>query len=186
MSHPDGAYLGGIRTLEDLRGRCFIDSDTQCWHWRLAMSQGSPRVHVRCPDGKSVVMRGRRAALFLSLGADAHVGQYAWNRAHCHSPDCVNPGHAKHGSRKQWGADMRKRGTFTNLPSKVRAARATSAARRKLTDEQAAAVLASTDSIAVTAARFGVSRIVVVGIRNRTTYLPREMAGASVFSWGGV
>lgn len=186
MSHQKGAHVGGIRTVEDLRVRCFIDSDTQCWHWRLSVSQGSPRVHLVLGDGAPIVMRGRRAALALSTGADLPEGTYCWGRAQCHSADCVNPEHCRTGSRKQWGADMRRREVFVGLPAKVRAARDSAAKRRKLTPEQAAEVLASTDSIAVTAERFGVSRIVVQGIRNGTTYRRQEMAGASVFSWGGV
>lgn len=178
-----GTYLGGIRTIDDLRDRCYVDSDTQCWHWRMGESQGVPRVHILKHDGKRTAMRGRRAALYLSLGPDAFIGAYVWGRKHCKCNDCVNPAHAQHGSRKQWGMDMQRRGVFVGLPAKVRAARASAEKRRVLTDEQVAGVLASQDSIAKTARQFDVSRIVIENIRKRGGYAMGEIPGASAFSW---
>ena len=37
MTDRKGIRQGGIRTEADLMGRCVVDEDTGCWHWRMAV-----------------------------------------------------------------------------------------------------------------------------------------------------
>lgn len=182
MSHEFGTYLGGVRSIEDLRERCFIDEHTGCWHWRMAFNQGSPRVWVHLGGGERLAMRGRRAALVLSTGKQVPRGFLVWAVRHCKSDDCVNPAHCKWGPKSEWGRDLSKRGTIKNRPSKIRAGREAGRKRRALTDEQAAYVRSSGKSIKDLAAEFGVSRALIGEIRRGTRYT-EVFRGASVFVW---
>ena len=186
MPHAHGADIGGIRTLDDLRARCVINEETGCWHWRLAISQGSPRVHVKHPalpgDNKST-MRGRRAALLLATGRDLPKGQFAYARLCCAASDCVNPKHARAGSRAEHGEWLRKTGKVKNLLSKSAASRRTWDKRgRKLTPEMRQEILHSGEPHSALAQRFGVSKFVIYQVRKGITH-SAVMPGASVFNW---
>jgi hypothetical protein len=165
MPHATGTYLGGIRTLEDLRQRCVIDAETGCWHWRLSFSQGSPRVHLQHPAAAGgrlgVAMRGRRAALLLATGSDLPPGHFAFARACCKADDCVNPAHSRSGNRQQHGEWLRKTGKVKNLLTKS---------------------LASDEPNQALADRLGVSKFVIYQVRNGRTHVG-ALPGASVFSW---
>lgn len=135
MSHPHGTYLGGIRTVADLRERCYVDDDSGCWHWRLGGSCGWPRVHIPHPKtGVKTAMRGRRAALVLLRGKDLNAGQIAFAIDACESKDCVNPAHCRSGTKATWGKSIA--GTAAaRTPAKVESARKAGIGRRKLTRE---------------------------------------------------
>jgi hypothetical protein len=186
MPHAHGADIGGIRTLDDLRARCVIDEETGCWHWRLAISQGSPRVHVKHPalpgDNKST-MRGRRAALLLATGRDLPKGQFAYARLCCAASDCVNPKHARAGTRAEHGEWLRKTGKVKNLLSKSAASRRTWDKRgRKVSSAMRDEILSSDETYEALAKRLGVSKFVVYQVRKGITH-STALPGASVFNW---
>ena len=185
MPHAKGTHLHGIRTLDDLRQRCVIDTDTGCWHWRLALSQGAPRVHLAHPclgPGRHV-MRGRRAALLLARGRDLPAGHVAYARLCCASDDCVNPAHCQSGSRDAHGRWLHDSGRVKNLITKVRASRAAWAKRgRKITPELRERILASTESTYALARDIGVSQFAVWAVRKGHAHKP-HLAQASVFTW---
>lgn len=182
MSHPHGAYLGGIATLEDLRLRCVVDEDTGCWHCRMGLKAGVPRVTVRLIEGGYIKMLARRAGLYLRDKKPLPKGHIAWGKLTCHSKDCANPAHSKSGTKAQWGADLAKSGKVKSLPTKIAAARATGRLRRKLTDEQISAVRQCELPAARAADMFGVSEFMVRSIRSTTRFQP-TVNGASVFTW---
>ena len=183
MSHKPGTDLGGIRTLEDLRIRCYVSEETGCWHCRMAMCDGAPRLHLVRLDGKHVTMRGRRAALYLRDGEMLPAGHIAFARASCHANDCVNPDHTRSGSKKQWGAEIARRGKWKGLPAKVAANERTNRRRRALTDEQAERVRKCELPATVLAEEFGVSASLVRGVRTGARYMRRSAPPASVFAW---
>lgn len=187
MPHATGTYLGGIRTLEDLRQRCVIDADTGCWHWRLSFSQGSPRVHLQHPAAAGgrlgVAMRGRRAALLLATGSDLLPGHFAFARACCKADDCVNPAHSRSGNRQQHGEWLRKTGKVKNLLTKSLASRRMWDQRgRKVTPAMRDEILASDEPNQALADRLGVSKFVIYQVRNGRTHVG-ALPGASVFNW---
>lgn len=184
MSHPEGAYLGGIRTVECLRARCVVDEDTGCWHWRMAMVQGAPKVHFLAPDtGMKTHARGRRAALYLMRGKDLPAGMHAFARLQCKSDDCVNPAHTRMGTREQHGAWLRATGKHKGLPSKMAAARKRWAGKRVLTPEMVAEIRSSDLSTYKLAAKIGVAQYTIWSCRVGRSH-KTEIRGASVFSWG--
>jgi hypothetical protein len=185
MPHAPGTYLGGIRTLEDLRERCVIDADTGCWHWRMAITQGAPRVHLQHPqDGRKVTMRGRRAALLLATGRDLPRGHTAYARHCCQADDCVNPEHSRSGNRREHGQWLTKSGKVKNLLGKRAASRRGWDTRgRKVTPEMRQDILNSTDEPwQALADRLGVSKFVIYQVRKGLTH-SAALPGASVFNW---
>ena len=184
MPHPHGTYLGGIRTVEDLRQRCYVDPCTDCWRWKLGTSQGSPRVHFRLPDGIYRTERGRRAALMLARQGELKPTEYAVPRMSCASPSCcVNPAHAFAGTRLQHATWAKAQGVHATPAKRVANARE-AAKRRTTTPEQERAILEAQGSRVVLAARFGVGVNVVARVQRQGR--PDLMRGASVFSLGAL
>lgn len=177
MSHKDGAYLGGIRTVEHMRQRCSVDEVTGCWHWGLSMVQGSPKVWYVDSDGNRKCGRGRRIALELVGGIKP--GQTAFAKDKCKSDDCVNPDHCQAGTRAAAGAAITRSGRWKNHPKKMAASRETAKKRRKLTDEQRAEIRMRTESNKKLAAEYGVSQYAIW-----VTKRGRKTDGMSVFNLG--
>lgn len=185
MPCKKGDYLGGIIDRKTLMDRCRIDHDTGCWHWSMAFNQGSPRVHVRLPDGSNKVMRGRAAAFYIRTGSFIPQGMCA-APMNCRSADCVNPDHAKLVTRAQHGKLLSESGAVKSRPAKVRAARETAQKLRKLSPEQIAEILASSESSYALASKFGVSQYAIWRVRDGQSYRDNlPMRNASVFNWGG-
>jgi hypothetical protein len=183
MSHATGTYLGGIRTIDCLQKRSHVCPDTDCWHWRMAIVQGTPKVHFTTPDsGRSISMRGRRAALYLLRGIDVPAGHVAYPRMTCKSRDCVNPAHSTSGDRDAHGLWLRKTGAVAGLASKCAGSRKGWEGRRKLTPEAVADIRSSAESNLALAARWGVSQFAIWSCRVGQTHR-NAVAGSSVFNW---
>lgn len=175
--------MNGIRTIEDLKDRCHVDPDTACWHWRLCIAQGVPKVTMTI-NGKKAVRHGRRAAFILSRGVEPPKGHRVWAIPQCKSRDCVNPVHVKSGTRDEFGADKAKSGAWKNLPSKVRAARDNARkAQGKLSLEIAREVRASDESASEWAARLGCDCKTIYAIRGGKRWKENTLQQADVFSW---
>lgn len=99
MAHKQGTHLGGIRTLEDVRLRCYVDPGTECWRWRLHSSRGRSCC-VWVLDGIEHKSTASRAAWVLS-GLWLEPGWVvSRNRSICNSPDCCNPAHHQAGPKE--------------------------------------------------------------------------------------
>lgn len=157
--------IRGIRSLQDLRDRCYVDDVTGCWHWRMSKTvDGIPRVHLPTSGGKRSNMLGRRAAMFLSTGKLLPNNFRVWAAPMCHAEDCCNPEHCISGTAKQWGVWARESGIL-KTPAKRAAAVQQARKNRHLTDEQAAEVFAAEGTGKEIAAKFGVSRQLVSDLR---------------------
>lgn len=182
MSHEPGARLGGIRTIEDLKLRCVVDEITGCWRWTLARTDGAPKVHFVAPDGSGRRCdKGPRAALFLSRGTPVKAGHVAW--ANCGEADCVNPQHARSGTKTEWGAWLSRSGKVKNLASKCAGSRKAWDKRgRKITPEILAYIVRSDKSDAKLSAELGISGFAIWSARTRRSHV-ETMQGSSVFAW---
>lgn len=117
-SKKSGKQHGGIRTLADLKSRCRIDEDSECWLWTGAVQQRSasfaePRVWLA---DKEVTTTLGRAAWGLAGKDEPVPGKYIWRR-YCSSL-CGNPDHLMVGTRKQWGAWLVERGHWRGRPER--------------------------------------------------------------------
>lgn len=174
-----------VRTIEDVKARCFVSDENGCWHWRLGKTRSGAadiRVFVR---GKHEHMNGRRAAFILNRGKLPPRGHRVFAVPWCASKDCVNPDHLRTGTAAQYGAAIAKTGILKHIPSKVRANRETARRNAKLTMEQARQIRASAESASAAAKRFGVSVKTVWSIRNNERYKEtgNVMPTADVFAW---
>lgn len=121
MSHPAGTYLGGIRTLEDIRLRCRIDDETGCWIWSLGAVEGFPRIELQPLGGKRRRVTGTTAIAILKTGAKPGKGMVAY--CACCVNLCVNPEHVAVGTRAQHGAHITKSGRWKGSPARLKANR---------------------------------------------------------------
>lgn len=184
MSHKNGANLGGIDSLERLMDRCYVDHDTGCWHWRLSSSKGSPRVHIRLPDGSAHDTRGRRAAIMVKTGRVLPKGKQVFALDRCQSHDCVNPAHARVGTRHQSMQAAVRRGAMTT-PARLESIRARCVEARKLTGEQMTELLSSIESAYALAKKMQVSKSRVIALRKQGGYLsPGPRRVSSVWDLG--
>jgi hypothetical protein len=177
----------GIRTVEDIRQRCRIDQITDCWIWSLAhRDNGGAYMSVIHPvTGHASSMHGRRAALLLLTGSDLPAGMYCYAGPDCRHFDCCNPAHATYGTRVEYGAWQRDSGQLKGKVARVKSARITAMAQRKLTPEQVQVIRGSRVSDAKLAAVYGVCRKTINNVRNGSRYRNDAPAftASSVFAW---
>lgn len=131
MAHKHGAYLGGIRTVEDVRLRCVVDDCTGCW--RMRRSDGTwarPDHNLHAGPGKKSL--AARVTYELAYPGRLKPGWVVWR--HCDSEWCLNPLHLRSGTKAQWGQHVIRRGIY-KTPAKVACGRAAGRARRLLSDE---------------------------------------------------
>lgn len=114
-----GDHIGGIRTLEDLRGRCVIRPDDECWHIRTARGKPHPKGRVQhiwvYGIGKTTVTR---AVVYLVRGKMPRRNLVCYRT--CTSYDCANPGHIAVTSQESWAAALNTEGKID--PTKRKAA----------------------------------------------------------------
>lgn len=168
MSHPHGAYLGGIRTVEDLRQRCCIDDDTGCWHWGGATSNGLPIMRIPAL-GRSTTSGA--AICMLVTGKTPAPGVFWYRR--CQSRDCVNPDHRVIGNKSR---TMKARKFKHSAQTKA----ALSLSRRRVPEEVIEAIRTSDDSPQEAAERHGVHLSYVYRVRRGES---RRPVVSSVFQW---
>ena len=185
MSRYKGAYNGGIRSLDDLKGRCVIDDDTNCWHLRDSLGRAlkwepkkSPGIFVHGVGKRSA----RRAAWGFSSGTAAPEGCYI---AACECAwDCVNPEHLRTVTPAQHGAFMAASGK-SKVPSKAAAnmKNARQRAHNKLTVELAQWARESEQSQVDKAHALGVCQQRISEIERWLVWKPMMLPQASVFGW---
>jgi hypothetical protein len=184
MPHKKGTRLGGIDSVEALKKRCIVDDDTGCWHWCMAFTEGAPKVHYWHPvTGERCVGKGRRVALILARGKDLPPKNLAWQRMCCASSDCVNPDHARSGSKAEWGRWLSSTGRVKNLPAKCAASRKAWDKRgRTITPEMVTLIRHSDKSNMELAAELGCSSFAIWCVRMNKCHTA-GMRNSSVFAW---
>lgn len=160
MSVAHGAYLGGIRTLEDIRLRCYVDERTGCWHWRMHFSRGRSCCAWTVAG---IVHKGTatRAAWELS-GRNVEPGWVvARRRAVCDSPDCCNPEHLRAGPKSKVQPKLTPEQRTAHRIGVTRVSRA----RSKLGMAAALQIRLSDATCHVEAAKWGIAPTTVSAIR---------------------
>lgn len=177
-----GDNLGGIRTLEDLRVRCWINPETGCWEWRGAMQRTpdrnpEPRVWLANERVTSTI---GRAAWNLAGKRKLPSGYTVWRTCRCES--CGNPEHLRSGTKAQWGAWMAAKGglkgdaarRLKNRQSKIDNGQA------KITAEIARWVIESPQTLIDAAWGASIAKSTASRIRRGESWQPL-MPAASVF-----
>lgn len=117
----------GIKTLEDIRQRCWIDPDTGCWVWKGSFSthkgqRGRPQASIDMGRGKKRrTVSAARLAWVLS-GRTIGDEQVVY-RAKCTNKACVFPEHGGCRTQADAMAALAKAGVFKPSIAKKRAAR---------------------------------------------------------------
>lgn len=182
MSHEHGAYLGGIRDLATLKGRCWCDPDSKCWHFRTA--RGRPMAK----DGKRQVVwvSGRgvmpvtRAAWEFANGRPVPDGQIAYRT--CTTYDCANPRHITIGPRSAQGALLAAQGRLKGKANRIVANRINGAKRQILTPELRSWIVESAQTGPEIAHALGVCQSLVYRVRARAVKTLQASA-SSVFAY---
>lgn len=174
----------GIRSLDDLRERCYVDPDTHCWHWRGAMSRSNGRDEPRLylPDMGRVVTLPRAAWHLAGKPVPQVQHLTIWRRCACSA--CGNPAHLKAGSRAQWGAWMSERGHLRGRPERrlINRRIKIECGQARITPELAEWIRDSHQNGREVAHALGISDKIVSRVRTGANWAPVVQA-ASVFSW---
>lgn len=172
----DLARTTGIRTIDNLRDRCWINDITGCWHWRGALSKGTTpsmwlpmlRQHVGLAT----------AICALTTGASPKPGQI-WHCT-CETRFCANPAHRMAGTRS---SQMLACGLVRSPLARARMS-AGRRAKSMLSDEAVADIRHGTSTLRAEAALHGISVGHVWRIRKGTTRNIIAAPGSSVFTLG--
>lgn len=180
MSHKHGTYLGSVRTIDDVRDRCVIDQETQCWHLRMRLTgkpapQGrTPRLYLYGIGGVSAT----RAVWELVHGKPMPNGRRAVHK--CQSHDCCNPEHIRamiHSDAQRYIV-----GKWCDMsPARKASLRKLQLQRRRLSLEQLAEIRHSAESSASIARKFGVSTTTIWAVRAGKTYRDAGCGPSSVW-----
>lgn len=169
--------MTGIRTIEDLRQRCWVDDITGCWHWKGAVTQdGHPVMWM--PQLDKTTTAGV-AICVLKTGSTPKKGVF-W-RCICDTRGCANPDHRRPGSRS---AQMLAAKITRSPLTRARMSIGKCGRRPRLTDEQQAEIRDSSDSLRVLAERYGISQSTASRIRQGIRRQLLAAPGSSVFNFG--
>lgn len=168
MAHAEGTYLGGVRSIADVRERCAMDPDGGCWHLRTG--HGKPlrrdRAHKIWIHGRGCVS-APRAVWELAHERPMPKGRRAVRM--CESYDCANPEHIR--ALRHSDAQRHIIGGWHDMTPGRRAQLVRmQRARRRFTPEQVAEIRLSTVSAAALARKLGCAPEQVRDVRNGKTY----------------
>lgn len=162
-----------MRTVADLKLRCWVDEDTDCWQWRGGHSgDGHPRLWLPAL-GRPVTLG--IAACYLRTGKKPEKGSY-W-RTVCGTKDCANPAHRKPGTRSQQMLAHNMRRDQVQRSRVAAGKRAVSS----LSDEAVQDIRSSAEVLRVVAQRHGISIAHASAIRRGESRVLMAPA-SSVFS----
>jgi hypothetical protein len=174
MSHKHGAYLGGIRTLEDVRLRCYVDPRSGCWHWRLNFSRGRSSCvwFIAGVEHKGTASRAAWALSGHKLQPGWVVSRY---RSVCDSQDCCNPAHHRAGPRARILPKLTPEQRTAHRIGVTRESRR----RSKLSMEAALLIRQSDAPCHEEAAKWGVGPTTISQIRRGETWRPGFAGGVA-------
>lgn len=166
MGHKTGTYLGGIRTAQDVRERCYVSPVSGCWHWRLHISRGRSCCAWTTADGESRSGTAARAAWELSGRRIKPGWVVSRDRDICGSPDCCNPEHHRAGPRNSVLPDLTPVQRMTQrIGTTIESRR-----RAKLSSAVAEQIRQSDASCVVEARKWGVCHSTISQIRRGETW----------------
>ena len=168
--------MSGISSIEDIRGRCFVDDITGCWLWRGAMSGGKHPSLWLAPLARHTTMG--QAIAFFKTGELPEKG-VIWY-CQCATKGCANPDHRRAGGRSH---QMRNADLVRSPMTRARMALGKRAGSR-LTDEAAAEIRLSVEPLRVLAERFAISISHASQIRRGEQRRAIAARGASIFNMG--
>lgn len=181
----EGTYLGGIRTVADLRDRCRI-KECGCWEWAYSCSSnGRPSVSMLV-DGKRSNMNGRRAAITLANGKVPPKQYLAIATKGCENKLCVNPDHCRLARIGEMRKEMARNATAAMRAAWTKNGRNQGHRLAKLTIEQVQAIKNSDKSAKELAAEYGISVSNMHRIRAGKAWRDAGSglaANSSVFNW---
>ncbi len=166
----------GIRAIEDLRDRCWVDDITGCWHWKGGQPGRAPCLRLPDLDGRTTSIGA--AICYLSTGSLPKRGQ-VWH-VKCGSRFCANPEHRKCGTRRTQMLAAK----YVPTPLTIAKISATKRQASGLTDEIVAGIREAEGPLSEIAARFGVSISHASRIRRLEQRRPVAAPGSSVFAMG--
>ena len=151
-----------MKTLEEIRGRCFITEDGH-WLWRGAVSaSGRPNIHApNYTKGPDVMgpQCGTRAVWHCHTLAPIPKGWRAYGI--CSEKACCNPDHIRCTSQRAYGAWVRRSGKLKGDLRRTLMNRATGRARSVLVPEVMERILTSKATGVVLAKELGISETTV-------------------------
>lgn len=127
-----------MRTLEEIKGRCFITEDGH-WLWRGSLRpDGRPNIYApnysQHADGTKTSQYGARAVWHLVNQRPVPKGFRAY--VVCEHPECCNPECIRCTSERNYGLFVVRIGRRKGNPNRIAANRATNVKRAALTAEQ--------------------------------------------------
>ena len=166
----------GIRTADDLMGRCKVEVITGCWIWNAARDMhGRPSLWI--PALQRVGSLGIMASV-LATGEGPKPGA-AWHSV-CGNRDCANPAHRKEGNRS---SQMLAHGMKRDPAQRARIARARRAKAGKLTDADVMVIRTGGMTLDQITARFGICKGYASEVRaGRRPLHVGAAPGSSVFA----
>lgn len=171
----------GVRTIADIKDRCFVDEITGCWHWRGARS-GGKTPDVRTPSLWLPALQRRTtlgiAICVLLTGEEPKPG-VRWHCI-CETKGCANPDHRKAGNKSTQMLAAKLKRSPAQCARIAKGKRAVS----ELSDEAAAEIRLSEEPLRVLAARHSISISHTSNIKNGKQRRELGARGASVFNLG--
>lgn len=176
----DGDYLGGIRTVEHIRQRCYVN-ECGCWIWKMGKSHGKPSATFL--DGGRMRSRDVKRQAVLMSKIEIPPGHVVTSG--CDGGKvCVNPKHAKIVSVPELRKATIKALARTRMVHNGRAQRDKRLA--KLTEEQVKEIIGKRDQKRTDLAKeYGVCKATIYNILGAYTW--KDVTGVpanSVFSLG--
>lgn len=147
-------------TVEYLLGRSMPIPESGCWVWLGAVSSGK-RGYPVISDKNGLAVKVTRL-IWEMLHGSIPEGMFICHK--CDVPSCINPDHLYAGTPKQNSADMMKRNRsyLQKVQGNVR--------RKRITREQAIAVMTSTKSLHEMAKEFSLQVGTLSYIRSGRTW----------------
>lgn len=148
-----------MRTLEEIKGRCFVTDDDH-WLWRGAVRpDGRPNIYApdpsRHPDGRMTTQSGARAVWHVANQKAVPEGYRVYGV--CEHPDCCNPKCIRCTDERQYGLFVVRIRRRKNEPNRIAANRAIAMKRAALTSAQVLYVQSSCKKGSELAGELGVS-----------------------------
>ena len=174
-----GQWLGGIRNLQDMKNRCRINDETDCWHWMGAKTGGKyPKVSMKV-NGVERAFTGVKT-VFLLMGKEVPEGMTVYHHK-CNTLDCLNPAHLRVGTHKEKWAHIKEMGYLRGDPARAATNKAIAMKRCKVA-EHLDLILNSDKTSTQLGEELGLHASTIRAARRRGTGAP-QVANSSIFNW---